>query len=406
MRDEWEMRALADVCLTIQDGAHESPKVQFDAPGEGRFPYITSKHIRVNYLDLEDVSYVDRAFHDRIYPRCQPSVGDVLLTKDGANTGNVTLNTLDEPLSLLSSVCLIKTNPAVLIPSFLSYYLQSPDGLMNITGQMSGAAIRRIILRDIKRATIPIPPLTEQHRIVGVLDEALARIVTARENAEKNLRNARALFEGHIASVLGHSRGRCPEGRLGDVCNTSSGGTPLKSRREYYEGGTIPWLLSGEVAQGEVREATRFITEDGLNASSAKVFPANTVLVAMYGATAGQVGILRFEATTNQAICGIFPNKDFIPEFLLYLLLSKKAMLVAQAAGNAQPNISQAKIRSLAVPLLSLMDQRRVVERLASSQTETKRLERVYQRKLTALEELRQSFLDEAFRGRLTKKAA
>ena len=352
------------------------------------------------------MSYVDRAFHDRIYPRCQPSVGDVLLTKDGANTGNVTLNTLDEPLSLLSSVCLIKTNPAVLIPSFLSYYLQSPDGLMNITGQMSGAAIRRIILRDIKRATIPIPPLTEQHRIVGVLDEALARIVTARENAEKNLRNARALFEGHIASVLGHSRGRCPEGRLGDVCNTSSGGTPLKSRREYYEGGTIPWLLSGEVAQGEVREATRFITEDGLNASSAKVFPANTVLVAMYGATAGQVGILRFEATTNQAICGIFPNKDFIPEFLLYLLLSKKAMLVAQAAGNAQPNISQAKIRSLAVPLLSLMDQRRVVERLASSQTETKRLERVYQRKLTALEELRQSFLDEAFRGRLTKKAA
>ena len=87
MRDGWETKALGDVCLTIQDGAHESPKMQFDAPGDGRFLYITSKNIRTNCLSLENVSYVDRSFHDRIYPRCQPRAGDVLLTKDGANTG-------------------------------------------------------------------------------------------------------------------------------------------------------------------------------------------------------------------------------------------------------------------------------------------------------------------------------
>ena len=148
---------------------------------------------------------------------------------------------------------------------------------------------------------------------------------------------------------------------LGEVCSTGSGGTPLKEKKEYYEGGTIPWLMSGEVSQGEVREATRFITQKGLDNSAAKIFPQDTVLVAMYGATAGQVGILRFEAATNQAVCGILPSKYFVPEFLFYLLLSKKEELVAQATGNAQPNISQIKIKNTSVPILPLPEQQRIV---------------------------------------------
>ena len=148
---------------------------------------------------------------------------------------------------------------------------------------------------------------------------------------------------------------------LGVVCKTGSGGTPLKDRKEFYEGGTIPWLMSGEVSQGEVREATRFITSKGLENSAAKVFPKDTVLVAMYGATAGQVGILRFEAATNQAVCGIYPNNQFVPEFLFYFLLSRKDELVAQATGNAQPNISQIKIKNTEVPILPLSEQHRIV---------------------------------------------
>ena len=148
---------------------------------------------------------------------------------------------------------------------------------------------------------------------------------------------------------------------LGEVCKTGSGGTPLSSRKEYYEGGKIPWLLSGEVAQGNVREAKNFITKAGLENSAAKLFPKDTVLVAMYGATAGQVGILRFEAATNQAVCGILPNDNFVPEFLFYFLLAKKDELVAQATGNAQPNISQIKIKNTEVPVPPLPEQQRIV---------------------------------------------
>jgi type I restriction enzyme S subunit len=119
MKAGWVTKKLGEVCRTVQDGAHQSPQKLFDAPGKGRFLYITSKNIRNNHLDLRNVSYVDHEFHEQIYRHCQARLGDVLLTKDGANTGNVTLNTIAEPFSLLSSVCLIKTDPTVLNPGFL-----------------------------------------------------------------------------------------------------------------------------------------------------------------------------------------------------------------------------------------------------------------------------------------------
>lgn len=152
--------------------------------------------------------------------------------------------------------------------------------------------------------------------------------------------------------------------KLGEVCETRAGGTPLKSHKEYYEGGNIPWLLSGEVSQGEIFEVKNFITEKGLNNSSAKIFPLNTVLVAMYGATAGQVGILRIEASTNQAVCGILPNNVTVPEYLFYCFLSKKEELISQAVGGAQPNISQIKIKNTLIPLPSIEEQQSIVAKL------------------------------------------
>ena len=148
---------------------------------------------------------------------------------------------------------------------------------------------------------------------------------------------------------------------IASFAKTGAGGTPKKSTKAFYEGGNIPWLLTGEVANANIVEAKNSITPEGLKGSSAKLFPANSVLVAMYGATAGQVGILRFEAATNQAVCAILPSDQHIPEYLYYYLLHAKPSLVAQAVGNAQPNISQAKIKSLEIPLPPLEEQQRIV---------------------------------------------
>ena len=144
--------------------------------------------------------------------------------------------------------------------------------------------------------------------------------------------------------------------KLGEVCETSAGGTPSKLHKEYYENGNIPWMLSGEVCHKYIYDVEHYITQEGLNNSSAKLFPENTVVVAMYGATAGQVGILKLETSTNQAVCGILPNDNILPEYLYYYFLYYKDLLVAQAVGNAQPNISQQKIKSVEFPFLSIED--------------------------------------------------
>jgi type I restriction enzyme S subunit len=199
-----------------------------------------------------------------------------------------------------------------------------------------------------------------------------------------------------------------PISRLGELCVTGSGGTPLKERQEFYEGGTIPWILSGEVAQGDVLAASNFITERGLAKSSAKLFPIDTVLVAMYGATAGQVGILRFEAATNQAVCGILPSEHFIPEFLYYFLLSKKDELVAQATGNAQPNISQFKIRNTEVPVPSKHEQQRIVgildQAFAAIATAKANAEKNLQNARALFETYRESILMPGKDGWLTRR--
>ena len=152
--------------------------------------------------------------------------------------------------------------------------------------------------------------------------------------------------------------------KLGEVCETSSGGTPSKSHLEYYESGTIPWLRSGEVAQGLIYDAELRITDLGLEKSSAKIFPVDTVVLAMYGATVGQVGLLKKEMATNQAICGILPNRSFNPMFLLYTLKSKKSVFLRDAVGGAQPNISQNLIKNTTIPIPPLSEQHRIVSEL------------------------------------------
>jgi type I restriction enzyme S subunit len=185
--DGWVEKELGELCEKIQDGAHHSPKIQYEEKLNNRYLYITSKNIRNNYLDLSNVSYVDESFHNTIYPRCNPEAGDILITKDGANTGNITLNTLEEPFSLLSSVCLIKTNRKLLLPSFLKGYIQSPVGFKNITGKMTGMAIKRIILKTIKQAEIPLPDLNIQQQIVEQLDDLYEKTQSLESNYQQEL---------------------------------------------------------------------------------------------------------------------------------------------------------------------------------------------------------------------------
>lgn len=155
--------------------------------------------------------------------------------------------------------------------------------------------------------------------------------------------------------------------KIGELFQTYAGGTPLKQHKEYYQGGDIPWLRSGEVCQKYITRTEMFITQKGLENSSARYFPKDTVVIAMYGATAAQVGILKIKTTSNQAVCGILPNDNYSPEFIYYWFTYNKGNLASQAQGGAQPNISQIKIKNVLIPLLPLSEQQRIVSYLDSA---------------------------------------
>lgn len=148
--------------------------------------------------------------------------------------------------------------------------------------------------------------------------------------------------------------------RIGDFCQTGSGGTPSRSNPAYYEG-DIPWVKSGELRESVVTSASEYITEEAILRSSAKIVERGSILLAMYGATVGRMALLGIDAATNQAVCNITPNPDkAFTKYVYYALLRKVPQFLVQAKGGAQPNISQGMIKDTEIPLPPLPEQKRI----------------------------------------------
>lgn len=153
--------------------------------------------------------------------------------------------------------------------------------------------------------------------------------------------------------------------KLGNLSKITSGGTPSRSKPEYFAHGDIPWVKTGDLGKKFVTEPLEKINNLGLHNSSAKVFPANTVLVAMYGATIGSCAILNFEASTNQACAAFLPSQRLNHEYLYYFLKSIKQTLISMGKGGGQPNISAGLLKNIEIPLLPLDDQIRIAHLLS-----------------------------------------
>ncbi|HCP19661.1 MAG: type I restriction endonuclease subunit S [Marinobacter sp.] len=191
---------------------------------------------------------------------------------------------------------------------------------------------------------------------------------------------------------------------LGAVALWGSGGTPSRKNPDYY-GGNVPWVKTGDLGPKVLSAASEYITELGVQKSSAKYFPKGSVAIAMYGATIGKTSILGFDATTNQA-CAVGQPVEGITDttFLYYLLRNEKDAFISKGKGGAQPNISQALIKEHPIALPPLAEQKVIADKLdtllAQVENTKARLERVPQ----ILKRFRQSVLAAAVSGRLTEE--
>lgn len=349
--EDWEVTATSDACIKVQDGTHFSPRL-----GGNDYMYVTSKNIRFGYLDLSTAERIDAEEHRAIYKRCDVKRGDVLLTKDGANTGNAALNTLDEEFSLLSSVAFLRVNPNKHVPAYFLQQILVSQGQRQIQDAMSGNAITRLTLEKINKLRFPCPPTkAEQQAIAEALSDADALI----EALEQLIAKKRHLKQGAMQELLtGKKRlpgfsGEWAVKRLDAVAEIRSGGTPSASQSEFWEG-DILWCTPTDITALNgfkyLTQTARMITTQGLKASSAELIPAHSVVMTSR-ATIGECAINAAPVSTNQGFKNFVPFETTDGEFLYYLLQTKKQAFISLCSGSTFLEIGKTQLMAFEIEL-------------------------------------------------------
>jgi type I restriction enzyme S subunit len=195
--DNWLWCRLGELCTKITDGTHHSPpNVE-----TGDYRYITAKNIKNTGIELNDVTYVSKEVHDQIYTRCNPEYGDILYIKDGATTGIVTVNNLNEPFSMLSSVALLKL-PKMMNNKFLMYAMRSPYFYDATRNDMFGVAITRVTLEKIQNSSFALPPLQEQNRIVSKIEQLMTICDELEQTIQQNKKYTQELLQVTLKEAL------------------------------------------------------------------------------------------------------------------------------------------------------------------------------------------------------------
>lgn len=257
---------------------------------------------------------------------------------------------------------------------FLYYYLIYIRPQIESLG--TGSTFQAINKSKIENLEIPLPPLSEQKKIAAVLStvqkaiEIESKLIERTKELKKSTMH-KLFTEGTKGEKQKITEiGPIPESwevvRLGDLIKITSGGTPSRKIKEYYNGNHL-WVKSGELEDNIILDTEEKITDNAIKNSSAKIFPKDTVLIAMYGATVGKTAILKKEATTNQAVCAILPNFEiFVPEFIKYYFIVARNELLKQRYGGAQPNISQTIIKNTLILNPPLAEQQAIADILST----------------------------------------
>jgi len=393
LREGWEVRKLGEVC-EVQRGSSPRPIRK----------YITDDENGVNWIKIGDTKNVDKY----IYTTRQK------ITKEGSEKSRYVKHgdfILSNSMSF-GKPYIMKTEGYIhdgwfvlrlhnfINPEYFFQLLSSPLVNEQFYNLASGSVVKNISGDLVKKVILPVPPLQEQEKIVALLDEAFLAIEKAKTNAELNLQNAKELFESYLQDVFENHGEGWEEKSLGEIAVVKSGGTPLRSKKEYWDG-NIAWYSSGELNELFTIKPHRYINNLAIKNSTAKIFPKGSLLIGMYDTAALKMSILDRDATFNQAIAGVQPNDNIDLTFILNSINSIKPEILNLRRGVRQKNLNLTKIKNIPIFLPPIQEQKTIVKRLNTLQEQTKKLESIYTQKLSDLDELKKSILQKAFNGEL-----
>ena len=396
--DNWVWTTLEEICLFLSRG--KSPKY---SDTDKTYPVFAQKcNLKEGGISLEQARFLDPSTICKWSEEYKLKTGDVLVNSTGTGTVGRTRLFHESYLKNYpfvvpdSHVSVIRTTNEIK-SEFVFAYISSQLIQRHLEDNLAGSTNQKeLYIGVLSDLSFPLPPLAEQQRIVVEIEKWFAlidQIEQGKANLQTTIKQTKSkildlaihgklvLQDPHDEPAIellkrinpdftpcdnGHSE-KLPQGwcqtNLGTIGIWQSGGTPSRSNKSYY-GGNIPWLKTGDLNDGLITDIPESITEEAVLNSSAKINPTGSVLIAMYGATIGKLGILTFPATTNQACCACIEINAIAQLYLFYFLLFQRSAFIAKGGGGAQPNISKEIIVNTFIPLPPIKEQQRIVQKI------------------------------------------
>ena len=388
--EEWEVKRLRDVCDKIRNG------YGYDFREHGTYPMSRIETISSGKINYSRVALIE----DEPPPEYRLRPGDILYSHINSLPYIGNIAQYDGSGCLYHGMNLLLVRPANTVDSVYLKYILKSEPMRNLARSAAKVAINQasISTKELAQFQIVLPPRPEQEKIAEALSDVDALLAAMTKLIEKK----RAVKQGAMQQLLtGKKRlagftGKWVEKRLGECSTMFAGGTPSSNVDGYY-GGAIPWVSISDISiAGKYIEATsETLTEEGLNNSSAKWYPQNTLLFAMY-ASIGKCCIARKRLTSSQAILGIYNFRDVDIEFLYYLLTFRNGEFLTMGQTGTQANLSKSIVEDVIIDAPTLAEQKAIAAVLSDMDAEIALLES----KRAKYESIKQGMMQELLTGK------
>jgi len=386
MKKLWEIKNLGDICEVLD--SRRKPITKKDRI-EGEYPYYGATGI---------LSYVHNfIFNEKL----------VLIGEDGAKwlSGDNTAFIVDGKCWVNNHAHVIRPNRKIVLDEWIVYFLYVSD----LTPYISGMTVPKLNQEKMRAIEIPVPPISEQKEIVTILDKAFSDIAKAKDNAEKNLKNAKELFESYLQNIFTNKGDGWEEKQIQEITTIING--YAFASKDFSSTNTIKSIKITNVGVKEfVKEKDNYLPEKFKESLKEYQVKKGSIVIALTrtiisaGLKVAVVPDIYDGALINQRVAALVSNEKLVNQDFLYNYLTTDSVakyVLAHVNALMQPNLSITDLKNLPVPCPSLNEQRLVVEKLNTLSSETKKLENIYQQKIKDLEELKKSILQKAFNGEL-----
>jgi type I restriction enzyme S subunit len=371
MRGGWQNDRLYDVCDLITCGVAAKPNYV-----DTGVPFLSAKNVKNGKIIWSGYNCVSEKTHAELTKNNKPLLGDILYTRVGS-FGEAAVIEDEIEFSVFVSLTLIKPKKNLINNHFLKYYLNSSAVKELAIRSISSSGVGNLNVGTVREFPIYYPPLPEQQRIVGILDEAFDGIATAKANAEKNLQNARAIFESHLQSIFTQCGEVWARTTIGEQVMLQRGFDITKD--EQHEG-SVPVVSSG-----------------GIKSYHNKAMVQSPGVVIGRKGTLGKAFYLETDFWPHDTTLWVKDFKGNNPRFVYYLFTGLDVKRLD--SGTANPALNRNLVHPIEVCWPPTSRQKAIVEKLDELSSETQRLESIYQQKLAVLDELKKSLLNQAFSG-------